>query len=352
MFRLRTLFAVVGLLSVSIIGQTRLVAAALPVSWDGSTIRVSPSENATSTLIGCNAAGGLTLNGVAPSPAVLCGEIATIVVQNIRNDGLSVYQKSGTIDLRGVTKARFGRLTGTEVQGYDFSGTIHGSPFADVLSAGSNAKIYGHAGKDRLYPSVQTNAAKVTMIELWGGDGGDSLSGDGAINARLEGGAGWDYLNVVQPTGSANGGADSDIIDRANGSQALVFGGPGNDFITAGFLSSALVDGGGGVDQLKVRSAGSVDGVTAVRVPDPQAKTAITEAGLLIDAEQFETIEIRAKKLTVTMDPATAFVAKVGQLTVKVPGGIWTQAALQVTAPGLAPVSWSVLPNPLTITAA
>jgi hypothetical protein len=341
---------------VTVFGRTSASAAALPVTWDGSTIRVTLFENAISSVVGCNAAGGFTLNGLAPVPAVLCGEIATIVLHNIHNDGLGVYQKTGTIDLRGVTKALFGRLTGTEVQGFDFSGTIHGSPFSDNLTAGSNSKIYGYAGRDTLFPSVQINAAKVTTIELWGGDGGDAISGDGAINARLEGGAGWDYLYAVQATGSANGGPDGDVIDRQNGSQALIFGGPGNDVISAYFESPALVDAGSGVDVLKTRGLGTLGGLTAVRVPDPQAKVAITEAGKLIDAEQFETIEIRGSRgqqIAVTMDPITKYVIKnPANLTVKVPGGVWTLNGSQVTAPGLAPVSWNLLPAAVTIVAA
>lgn len=340
--------------SVSVVGQASSASAALPVTWDGSTLGVTLFENATSSVIGCNAVGGFTLNGVAPSPAVLCGEIASIVVFNLHSDGLGVYQKTGTIDLRGVTKPPFGRLTATEVQGFDFGGTIHDSPFTDQLSAGSNAKLYGYAGKDRMWPSVQTNEAKVTNIELWGGDGADSLSGDGAINARLEGGAGLGRSVGCSSIRFGQRRRRWRCHQAANGRQAQVFGGPGDDVIVVTFESASLVDAGSGVDQLKVISLRSADGLTAIRVPDPQPKTAITEAGKQIDAEQFEKIEIsRATKLTITMDPSTAYVARaVGQLTVKVPGGVWNVEGLQVTAAGLAPVSWNVVPAQLTIIAA
>lgn len=86
--------------------------------------------------------------------------------------------------------------------------------------------------------------------------------------------------------------------------------------------------------------------LTSKPVPDTQPKVRITDGATTVAVEQVENLEInttQAKQFDITMDPTTNYKVRPknsrdNTLKIRVPGGVWTQSATSVSAPGLAPL--------------
>jgi hypothetical protein len=324
------------------------------VNWDGSRLTVEVPPVTTVSCVGAT----IRFNAAAlPSP-IACNLIGYL---DIRPAFGTLGSTAILFDLRPVRSADFTRLTGTTVSGTTKS-TIYGTEFADQISL-SGGKAFGLGGADRLFSPGSVNATS----ELWGGPGNDNLVTAGGTlgTVRLEGGDGDDKLEHESALGSAAGGPGNDTI-FVTSFAVNAFGGPGNDGFSGmrpGPPSARVVDGGAGGDYISVFATTFPPPLTARKVPDPEQKIEVSEGASVLPLEQMEFVTLHGgnnKAFDITMDPVTVYKVVDGArhnlvLTVRVPGGVWTQLANSVTAPGLGSVTWTALPRPpftITIVAA
>ena len=265
-------------------GLTKLSAATLSPLAGG--FRVTLAGGAALTMFGTfTYQSGLPAAGTVTGFATLSGGATTLTV-----DGLQMSLGAAM----ALATASAPQPWATLLQGVD---TIKGSPFADTLAgfAGKDT-IDGGAGIDTVVYASAAGAVAVTLngaldagvtilglaagtvrnIEnVTGGDGNDTLSGDGAANI-LSGGLGNDTLRGGGGADTLRGGAGSDTADYSDqaagievalaGDAAAVVkvagldedtlegienlrGGTGNDSLTGDGLANIL-EGGGGDDLL------------------------------------------------------------------------------------------------------
>jgi len=110
----------------------------------------------------------------------------------------------------------------------------------------SYASINGGEGRDYLGNNYYSERTNVTML---GGEGDDTINGEGAPNSLLDGGAGNDSIGNGGENVTINGGAGNDSIDN-NGNAAIIDAGAGNDFIGNGYASDSSILGGDGKDTI------------------------------------------------------------------------------------------------------
>lgn len=336
---LRSAVATVIVVGSAALGAPPVHAAAQITRWDGFLLFAE--LDAGTTVVDCDGNGNISFSGFTPQPPVLCGEIGQLAF------GPSAAAGPRTVDLRAVTPAKFGRVAVQQqsVQaGFGDGTVIYGSAFPDFATTGTNGKIFGNAGNDTLYVAGSTTGA-----ELWGGPGNDDLTAlDATTGARLEGGSGNDFITHSGSVGLAAGGDGSDTLTAYNENVSM-FGGTGNDTTVTNLAAATgtrVIDSGPGDDRIQVRAQGGV--FKARPAVDPQPKVRLTEGAVVAKPERTERAEIRGsgvQTFDIQMDPNTAYLIKPSGrpsnvLTIRVPGGVWTQGATSVTAPGLATVSW------------
>ena len=156
--------------------------------------------------------------------------------------------------------------------------TIYGTKFADNLSGTSGSdRIYGYGGDDTIFA---WNNASGSRDVVAGGDGNDSIEGDGANGQKFYGGNGDDEIynfatgqgdggnsyydggagnDRIGGNGEAHGGAGNDTIFAYNGDGASLYGDAGNDNLSG----SNYLNGGTGNDTLQY-SAYNADGTTTM----------------------------------------------------------------------------------------
>lgn len=160
--------------------------------------------------------------------------------------------------------------------------------------------------------------------------------------------------------GSAAGGRGRDLIDGRLGSASL-FGGPGSDTILSSIADTPgrVIDGGSDGDTVTIVTTLTTATTTIVPVPDVEPKLRISEGTATADVENAEKLlvegglnnEIPVGRYDITMLAPTSIRLSPWQLnaplTVRVPGGTYTQGTNSISAPGLRTVSWT---TPVTLT--
>ncbi len=311
-------------------------SAATTVSFTSGNLTIvgGPLKSFT---IGC-VGGKLTINVVASVPPVNCAEVVAMTVRI----GPSNTLATNTIDLRPMLPTAFTRLTSTFIDGNLGNDRVYGSFVGDRIDAGG--KVFGLAGADVLAGNG----------ELWGGDGDDELVGTGVVN----GGRGNDKIATPSEPAApseVNGGDGNDTI-RITTIDRAAFGGGGDDSITvigAGGGVHPLVDGGGGADTLtpsvlRFNTFTQVDNV-GVSAGSHRGLWGPGQYYVFKRIEQFA-VFMDGGALNVLMQPDVSFTASLARgavtsIDVGVPGGVWTQTATQVTAPGLGAVRWEADPD-------
>lgn len=339
--------AIAGSVAVSAFAiGTPAATAATTVTFSAGNLTIvgGPLKNFT---IGC-VGGKVTINAAASVPGVNC---AAVVTMNVRI-GPSNTPATNTIDLRPMLPAAFTRLASTFIDGDRGSDRVYGSFVGDRINAGG--KVFGLAGPDVLGGNG----------EMWGGDGDDEIFGTGVIN----GGRGNDRIRTSSEPAAASdvsGGDGNDTIQITT-IDRTAFGGNGNDSITligAGGGVRPLIDGNGGVDTftpavLRFNTFTQVDNV-GVSAGSHRGLWASGEYYVFKRVETF-TAFMDGGAFNVLMQPDVAFSVSLARgsttaIDVGVPGGVWTQTATQVTAPGLGAVTWEAdadFPPALTVHAA
>lgn len=241
--------------------------------------------------------GNVLVNSTAPQT----GTLAASLVERLE---ITTGSAGSLVDLSGVWKAQFPRLSRVTVTGGPGNDTLIGSEFGDRLLGGDgndlliglagddtanggngNDTLEGGIGDDRLlgglgnddltagdgHDSLDAGDGHDT---LRGGDGNDSLSGSGGNDLLLggdghdllSGGTGGDTLEGQQGDDTLIGGDGDDSAKGGDGADSILgdqgndtlSGGEGSDTIDGGAAADTIV-GGNGADRLIGR--GGSDGI-------------------------------------------------------------------------------------------
>jgi hypothetical protein len=272
-----------------------------------------------------------------------CAEISSLDLI-VGTTGTTAVSK---VDLRGVAFATTVNVFGSAV--------IHGSAGPDRIEF-ANGRAYGYGGADTITAGNRDYGDTSISSTVFGGDDADYIACSKVddpvpANCTIDAGAGNDYLNVVG-TGSAKLGDGDDVVSFAvllasSTSQTMtVDGGPGVD---TSYIEG-VVDGVGRLDPLNV-GPGVATGSLVVNRRARVDTMMNVESPFVIVHEGTPTIVTMSPTIRITLKPERSFVEQ--KVTVKVPGGVWTQTASGVTAPGLAKVRFnSDLTKGITVIAA
>jgi Ca2+-binding RTX toxin-like protein len=152
-----------------------------------------------------------------------------------------------------------GSPTGMTLQGGDGDDNLAGGFLDDTIHGGAgNDTIDGKGGSDTLYGDAGNDTLHTqSASHLYGGDGGDDLSG--VTGSTLSGDAGSDVLQLRGDNGRLEGGAGNDAL-TVFGSHNILDGGADDDALTAWYGENTLL-GGAGNDVLQTWGAGeTIDG--------------------------------------------------------------------------------------------
>ena len=216
---------------------------------------------------------GGTVSGIEAVTANLLGSIDTLSYGTATTAAVAVNLETGSA-------SGFTSVAGIEnVTGGSGSDTLTGDGLGNALTGGAgNDTLTGGAGNDTLTGGTGTDTASyadssaavvvnlatgtaqrgteidalVTMENVIGGSGGDSLTGSTGANL-LDGGAGNDALDGGSGNDTLLGGLGADSLLGGIGNDSIM-GGAGNDVITYNFGdgTDVLVDGGADSDTLAV----------------------------------------------------------------------------------------------------
>jgi RTX calcium-binding nonapeptide repeat (4 copies) len=177
--------------------------------------------------------------------------VALLLVTGLLSAGLAgadadsvIFGGAGNDVLTGTPAADaiYGRAGDDKISGGAGDDELDGGAGADQLSGGEGTDVVVYSGGAPVDANLdgaagdgaagENDQIMADVEDLYGGDGGDKLTGNGAANA-LDGGAGDDRITGGKGSDLLAGGDGDDVIDARDGEIDRIECGAGQDNVTA-----------------------------------------------------------------------------------------------------------------------